>query len=146
MLNHSTSFTNFLLIFESGKIIPTPYSGGDSSLPPDTEAIFCFKGDRRFSFLEVTIFIPESVPHTDGYYRTYDGSTEDEFYIFDSVPLETCEVKLHQDSDLPENFDDFQYYFFPKWDEDFNAFSPENEQRLQKFYAYLCTLKKDGDE
>lgn len=139
MLNHSTSIENLFLIFEEGAIKPQPYLGGDSRLPAGEIVTFAFRGERRLSFADAVVVFPFEVEATKGSYVTYDGDEEDEWYIYQTVPLEGCKVELNKDFTLPE-WDSFQYAFNSPWDRDFNAYSDENEARLLTFYKWLKTL------
>lgn len=124
-----------------GKLEPRPYIGGDSSLSEGERVIFCFKGERVLSFQDIIIRILETTPHTKGSYTTFDGGTENEWYIYHSLELKDCRVMLHPDATLPATFDDFQWGFNPHWDDEFNSFSEENEARLQKCYEFLQGLQ-----
>ena len=143
MLNHCTSLENFFLIWKSKILSPQEYIGGDSILSAGDSVIFCFKDSRRLSFQDVIIVLPEETPFETGYYTTFEGIEEPEFYVRQNIKLQTCTVKLHRDFTLEDNFDDFQYNFVPSWDRDFNAYSEENEEELSNFYTFLCSLEQE---
>lgn len=145
MLNHCTSVESFFLIWKSGLLSPQKYRGGDSKLKQGENVIFCFEGSRRLSFQEVVIFLPENITFETGFAKTWEGyENEAEYYVRENVSLANCSVKLHKDFDLNKDFEDFQYNFTPRWDENFNAYSDENEKDLKEFFSFLTCLEQES--
>ncbi len=107
-MKHSTDIYSFFQIWKDGKIKPTPYEGGDSTLPKGESVIFAFR-DRRVLGAEVVITIPDNIPHeVGGYYAYgYDNALhiKEELYIRQEVPLSICDVEIDE---IPE-IDDFVY-------------------------------------